>query len=120
MRFGVVFRNRKTYGSVRFSDVLSSTVRFGAVFGHRKTYGAVRCGFQEGKNPTVRGGVVNRTEPITKIAPSRTLIYMASQEEVVCAVPNMMRSCSILSVYVYIRTLVALLMMSLGRKNGLV
>ena len=73
MRFGVVFRNRKTYGSVRFSDVLSSTVRFGAVFGHRKTYGAVRCGFQEGKNPTVRFGAVNRTEPHRTDRKNRTV-----------------------------------------------
>ena len=60
-------------GSVRFEDVVNPTVRFGyiscptvrfgVVFQHRKTYGAVRFGFAEGKNPTVRFGAVNRTEP---------------------------------------------------------
>ena len=92
--FGAVLRNRESYGavrcglqilevlrcgSVRFSDVVSPTVRFGAtlcptvrfgaVLRNRQTYGAVRCSFQEGKNPSVRCGAVNRTEPIGKTAP---------------------------------------------------
>ena len=74
-------------GSVRFSDIVNSTVRFGAVFKNRKcycavrffrvSYGAVRCGFQksellrcavrcgfeEGGHPTVRVVAVNRAEP---------------------------------------------------------
>ena len=73
-------------GSVRFSNVVSPTVRlgatlcptvrFGAVFRYRQTCGAVRCGFQESKNRTVRCGAVNRTQPIGKTAPQRTLIIM--------------------------------------------
>ena len=90
VRFGAVFRNRTMLrcGSVRFSNVVNSTVRFGyilrptarfgAVFRYRKTYGAVRCGavrcgFQEGKKPTVRFSywltAPNRTKPIGKNAP---------------------------------------------------
>ena len=52
-------------GLVRFSDVVNPTVRFGAVFRYRKTYGAVRFGFEEGKNPTVRFGAVNVKSPGT-------------------------------------------------------
>ena len=86
MRFGAVFKIRVCYGTVRcgfqmnptvrFGNVLSPTVRLSAVFQNRKTYGAVRfdlkrakilrCGlvrFEEGKNPTLRIGAVNRTEP---------------------------------------------------------
>ena len=42
------------------------TVRFGAVFRNQESYGAVRCGFEEGKNPTVLFGAVNRAEPHTE------------------------------------------------------
>ena len=50
--------------TVRFGDILCPTVRFGAGLQYRETDGAVRCGFQEGKNPTVRFGVVpHRTAP---------------------------------------------------------
>ena len=49
--------------TVRFGAILCPTVGLGAVFGYDKTYGAVRCGFREGKHPTVRCGAVNRTEP---------------------------------------------------------
>ena len=123
VRFGTVFRNRKTYGavqcchisygavrcgfeksetlqcgSVRFSEIVKPTMRFGAVFRCRERYGAlrcyvmsngpvrcyfpisshlwcgaVRCGFQEGKNPTVRCGAVTRTEP------HRTLVYCCAR-----------------------------------------
>ena len=86
VRCGAVFKKAKILrcGAVRFSDVVSPTVRFGAtlcptvrfgaVFGYRQAYGAVRCGFQEGKNPTVRCVSVrltapNRTKPIGKTAP---------------------------------------------------
>ena len=74
VRFGAVFRIRQCYGAVptvRFGYILCPTVRFGAFFQYRKTYGAVRCGFQEGKNPTVP----NRTEPIEKPAPYKTLKF---------------------------------------------
>ena len=68
---GAVFRNRKSYGSlrcgfkkaeilrcgsvrfsnivnptVRFGAVMYPTVRFGAVFRNQESYGAVRCCFQ--------------------------------------------------------------------------
>ena len=59
VRFGALFRNRKTYGAVRcgFSDAVKPTcgsvgdvecpmVRLRAAFRNRKTYGAVRCVFQ--------------------------------------------------------------------------
>ena len=69
--------------SVLFSDVVNPTVRFGyilyptarfcAVFRHRQTHGAVRCGFQEGKNPTVRYGADNRTEPLRTDRKNRTV-----------------------------------------------
>ena len=49
--------------TVQFGYILCLTARFGAVFRYSKTYGAVRFGFEEGKNPTVRFGAVNRTEP---------------------------------------------------------
>ena len=49
--------------TVRLGHTLCHTVRFGAAFQYRKMYGAVRFGFEEGKNPTVRFGAVNRTEP---------------------------------------------------------
>ena len=55
-------------GSVRFQEIRNLTVRFGVVFRCREpfgavrlyfmSYGAVRCGFEEGKHPTV-----NRNEP---------------------------------------------------------
>ena len=77
-------------GSVRFSHVVNltvrfgyiscPTVRFGAVSQYRETYGAVRFGFEEGKNPTVRFGAVNRTEPIGKTAPQRTLLYTSMSD----------------------------------------
>ena len=67
-------------GSVRFSDILNPTVRFGyvlrptvrfgAVVHYRKSCGAVRFGFEQGKNPAVRFGAVNRTEPMLT-APNR-------------------------------------------------
>ena len=66
VRFGAVFRIRECYGAVptvRFGYILCPTVRFGAFFQYRKTYGAVRCGFEEGKNSTVRFGAVNGIEP---------------------------------------------------------
>ena len=70
VRFGAVFRCREPYGAVRrYVYVL----RFGAVFGYRQTFGAVRCGFQEGKNPTVRCGAVNRTEPHRTDRKNRTV-----------------------------------------------
>ena len=53
VRFGAVF-TCEPYGALRLYFMY--TVRFGAVFRYRKTYGAVRCGFQEGKNSTVRCG----------------------------------------------------------------
>ena len=74
---------KPTVRSVRFSDVVSSTVRFGAtlcptvrfgaVFRYHQTYGEVRCGFQEGKNPTMRCGAVNRTEPHRTDRKNRTV-----------------------------------------------
>ena len=75
MRFGAVFRNRKTYGAVRcgFSDVVNptvrygldgiSTVRFGAVFRYRRTYGAVSKRAQLQRCGAVRLTASNRTEP---------------------------------------------------------
>ena len=60
VRFGSVFRNRRSYGGVRcglkkeilrcsllrFLKKGNPTVRFGAVVRNQETYGAVRCGFQ--------------------------------------------------------------------------
>ena len=75
VRFGAVFRKRKTYGAVlvwfqtsentrcgavRFSETRKPTVRFGAIFRYRKTYGVVRCGFQEGKRPTIDSLIPDR------------------------------------------------------------
>ena len=48
--------------TVRFGDILCLTVRFGAVFPYCKTYGAV-CSIEEGENPAVPFGAVNRIEP---------------------------------------------------------
>ena len=59
--------------SVRISDVVNPTVRFGAVFRYRKTYGAVLFDFEEGKNPTVRFGAVNHTEPHRTDRKNRTV-----------------------------------------------
>ena len=83
MRFGAVFGCCKSYGAVRCCDIsygairrgciLCPTVRFGAVFQYRKTYGAVRFGLEEGKNPTVRFGAVNHTEPHRTDRKNRTV-----------------------------------------------
>ena len=72
VRFGSVLGHQESRGAVRFPDSGNPTVRFGVVvfptlqFGallkNREGYGAVRRGFQEGKNPTVRCGAVNRTD----------------------------------------------------------
>ena len=71
-------------GSVRFSDVVNSTVlfgyilcptvRFGVVFQYRTVKPTVRCGavFKRAKIPrcaSVRLTAPNRTEPIGKTAP---------------------------------------------------
>ena len=61
VRFGTVFRNRKSYGAVRcgFSDVVNPTVRFGAV--EYPTVWSVR--FSKIVKPTVRFDAVFRCEP---------------------------------------------------------
>ena len=59
--------------TVRFVYNLCPTVRFGAVFQYRKTCGAVRCGFKEGKDPTVRFDAVNHTEPHRTDRKNRTV-----------------------------------------------
>ena len=60
---------------MRFSDIVNPAVRFGVVLKNRKSYGAVRCRFQKAGilrcgsvrfsdvvNPTVRfGAVIDRT-----------------------------------------------------------
>ena len=45
VRFGAVFRTRKSYGAIPcgFLDSVNPTVRFGAVLKNMKSYGAVRC-----------------------------------------------------------------------------
>ena len=45
VRFGAVFRTRKSYGAIPcgFLDIVNPTVRFGAVLKNMKSYGAVRC-----------------------------------------------------------------------------
>ena len=64
LRYGSVPFSAVVIHKVRFGAVTyPTTVRFGAVFQYRQTCGAVRFGFQESKNPTVRFGAVNRTEP---------------------------------------------------------
>ena len=85
MRFGAVFRCREPYGAVRCYVMSYGPVRCGFLispnlwcgavrFSRRhKSYGAVRCGFQEGTNPTVRYGAVNRTEPHRTDRNSRTV-----------------------------------------------
>ena len=52
-----------SYDPVRCGFPISSNLRCGAV----------RCGFQEGKNPTVRCGAVNRTEPPRSDRKNRTV-----------------------------------------------
>ena len=46
--YGAVWKKSEILrcGSVPFSFIVNPTVRFGAVFKNRKSYGAVRCGYQ--------------------------------------------------------------------------
>ena len=70
LRCGWVRFSHVVNPTVRFGYVLYPTVRFGGVFQCHETYVAVRCGFEQGKNRTVRFGAVIRTEPRTE--PHRT------------------------------------------------
>ena len=60
MRFGAVFRYRKSYGAVRCCDISYGAVRCCDI-----SYGVVRCGFAKIGNPTVRFGAVFRSRNLT-------------------------------------------------------